>query len=339
MPEKEREIVKEREGEREIVKERLSKRETLKETLKEIGCMEVLRRSTVSEGSGSVEKGERRGRDADGGADGGGAEGRAAGGEMVAKEKGVVPKTRRGQKRCGHVGGKMLKRAVVWLRRDLRVEDNLSLLAAASLADDVVPVYIYAPEEEGQFQPGRCSRWWLSCSLKSLEQDLKDLGSRLYCYRETESVRVLEGLVEKHGADGVVFNHLYDPISMVRDNEVKQVLKEKGVFCQSFNSDTLREPWDVVQPESNAPYVSFESFWAAHQQSLGVQDDPRPPAPGPASLCTPVNDNFGSLSLEELHIMTPEEEMSNAQLGMHVRGFILGGWVGGDGCRSAYIKC
>lgn len=42
-----------------------------------------------------------------------------------------------------------------------------------------VVVYIWSPEEEGQFQPGRCNRWWLHNSLKALSVSLRKLGSRL----------------------------------------------------------------------------------------------------------------------------------------------------------------
>ena len=40
-----------------------------------------------------------------------------------------------------------------------------------------LPVYIWVPEEEGQFQPGRCSRWWLAASLQALDADLRVRGS------------------------------------------------------------------------------------------------------------------------------------------------------------------
>ena len=46
---------------------------------------------------------------------------------------------------------------------------------------------MFAPEEEGQFQPGRCSRWWLHNSLQALEKDLAALGSRLTFRRSPES--------------------------------------------------------------------------------------------------------------------------------------------------------
>ena len=46
-----------------------------------------------------------------------------------------------------------------------------------------VAVFIWAPEEEGQFQPGRCSRWWLNYSLRAFSEDLAALGCRLILRR------------------------------------------------------------------------------------------------------------------------------------------------------------
>lgn len=92
-----------------------------------------------------------------------------------------------------------------------------------------IPVYVWAPEEEGQFQPGRCSRWWLNRSLASFEADLNAMGSGLVYRRAQDSRTALLQLVEETGAQGIVFNHLYDPISLVRDNEVKSAMHEMQV--------------------------------------------------------------------------------------------------------------
>jgi len=210
--------------------------------------------------------------------------------------------------------GRPHRRVIVWFRRDLRIEDNPALLAAATLADEVLPVYIYVPEEEGQFQPGRCSRWWLTCSLRSLDTQLQDMGTKLLCFRGTESLKVLEHLVDTLNVDAVFFNHLYDPISMVRDNEVKQGLLDKRLVCRSFNGDMLREPWEVVQEEDKSPFSSFESFWSAHQ---AIKQDPPPPAPAPEIL-PGINVSVNHLEVDQIGIMSQEEESSNSQLEIHV---------------------
>ena len=96
-----------------------------------------------------------------------------------------------------------------------------------------IPLYIWAPEEEGQFQPGRCSRWWLKQSLASFKTDLQALGSDLVFTRATESRQALIQLVEETGAQAVLFNHLYDPISLVRDNEVKTAMQKMQVWLSA----------------------------------------------------------------------------------------------------------
>ncbi len=57
------------------------------------------------------------------------------------------------------------------------------------------------------------------------------------------------------------FNHLYDPISLVRDNEVKAAMLALKVHCQSFNSDVLYEPWEVLA-EGGRPLTNFSAFWS-----------------------------------------------------------------------------
>jgi deoxyribodipyrimidine photolyase len=83
------------------------------------------------------------------------------------------------------------------------------------------------------------------------------------------------------GASAVFFNHLYDPISLVRDHEVKGALRAAGVAAHTSNGDLLYEPWEVLDPKTSRPFTRFDEFWAAAQAM------PRPPAfplPPPPSL-------------------------------------------------------
>lgn len=109
--------------------------------------------------------------------------------------------------------GEAGRRTVVWFRRDLRVEDNPALAAAARTAGEVVPVYVWAPEEDGPYYPGRVSRWWLSQSLKHLDASLRRLGAgRLVTRRSADAVVALLELVRSTGATHLFFNHLYGSI-------------------------------------------------------------------------------------------------------------------------------
>jgi len=73
--------------------------------------------------------------------------------------------------------------AVLWFRQDLRLSDNPALTAALERGSPVIPVFIWAPEEEGAWPPGAASRWWLHGSLASLSAELEKRGSRLIIRR------------------------------------------------------------------------------------------------------------------------------------------------------------
>src|ERR1043165_1149026 len=72
---------------------------------------------------------------------------------------------------------------LVWFRQDLRLADNPALAAAMDAASAsgaaLIPVFIWAPHEEGAWPPGGASRWWLHHSLEALDKALRKAGSRL----------------------------------------------------------------------------------------------------------------------------------------------------------------
>lgn len=99
-------------------------------------------------------------------------------------------------------------KTIVWFRRDLRIEDNPAL-AAAARDGSVFPVYIWCPQDDGQFYPGRVSRWWLKQSLAHLDHSLRSLGAELVLIRTQSTLAALLECIEAIGATKVVFNHLY----------------------------------------------------------------------------------------------------------------------------------
>jgi deoxyribodipyrimidine photo-lyase len=95
--------------------------------------------------------------------------------------------------------------ALVWFRRDLRLADNAALTHALKTAQRIVPVYIHAPEEDGDWAPGAASRWWLHHSLAALTESLAQRGSRLVI-RRGPSLAALRRLIRDTGAITVCFN-------------------------------------------------------------------------------------------------------------------------------------
>lgn len=51
-----------------------------------------------------------------------------------------------------------------------------------------------------------------------------------------------------------------DPVSLVRDHNVKEKLVELGISVQSYNGDLLFEPWEVYDDKGLA-FTTFEAYW------------------------------------------------------------------------------
>ena len=183
--------------------------------------------------------------------------------------------------------------ALLWIRQDLRLSDNPAIAAALERRSPVIPVFIWAPAEEGAWPPGAASRWWLHRSLASLSGELEKRGSRLIVRRGPTSA-ALSRLVAESGAGAVLWNRRYEPAAVARDRELKSKLIESGLAVQSFNGNLLFEPW-TIRNSSEQPFRVFTPFWRAclNQSLAPVSRD------APKRLASPVEWPH-SLALSEL---------------------------------------
>jgi len=172
---------------------------------------------------------------------------------------------------------------IVWFRQDLRLADNPALCAALTDASPVIPVYIFAPREEGAWPPGGAARWWLHHSLARLGDALAQCGSRLLLRASDDSLATLESLAREVGATRVVWNRRYEPAIIARDQRIKTALSDAGLATSSYNARLLREPW-TVKTKSGGPFQVFTPFWR-HCLAL---EDPADPLPAPAVLPAPA---------------------------------------------------
>lgn len=151
------------------------------------------------------------------------------------------------------------KSTILWLRNDLRLNDQPAFVQAALDQAALIPVFIWAPEEEGSWPLGGASRWWLHYSLKALQEQLHERGLQLVI-RRGPSLTALKQLISETGADTVFWTRRYEPYAMQRDASVKAALRQTGIRAESFKGQLLFEPWTVFTKERK-PYQVFTPFW------------------------------------------------------------------------------
>ena len=184
---------------------------------------------------------------------------------------------------------------ILWLRHDLRLDDNPALVAAAARGA-VVPVFIWAPEEEAPWEPGAASRWWLHQSLEKLSAAFAKAGA-LLVIRRGPSLEALRKLVKETVATHVVWNRRYEPAVIARDTGIKKALAADGIKVESFNGALLYEPMHVATKEGK-PYQVFSPFWRA----LLGRDEPAEPVAAPKKLKA-AEKQPKSVSIESLGLL------------------------------------
>jgi deoxyribodipyrimidine photo-lyase len=171
---------------------------------------------------------------------------------------------------------------LVWFRLDLRLADQPALAAASQGGGPVIPVFIAAPDEEGDWPPGGASRWWLHQSLASLAASLETIGSRLIL-RHGPSLPTLRILARETGAQTILWTRRSEPAAIARDQQIMQALREDGVTVETSNGALLFEP-SAVSNQAGRPFQVFTPFW---RRCLALEE-PVTPTPAPPSLPAPT---------------------------------------------------
>ncbi|MEC8332922.1 MAG: deoxyribodipyrimidine photo-lyase [Verrucomicrobiota bacterium] len=148
---------------------------------------------------------------------------------------------------------------LIWFRSDLRLADNSALAAAIELGSPIIPIFIWAPEEAGNWAPGAASKWFLKQSLESLSAEFSKHGGELVL-RKGNSLETLFEIIEQTGANRVFWNRRYESPLREKDTMIKRALRSNGIEVESFNSSLLNEP-HTVSTCSGKPYKVYTPYW------------------------------------------------------------------------------
>lgn len=186
--------------------------------------------------------------------------------------------------------------AIVWFRQDLRLADNPALRTAVAAAEHVVPVFIWSPEEEGEWAPGGAACWWLHESLARLDASLRERDSRLVL-RRGPAVQTLLELAAATGATQIYWNCRYEPAARRVEAALQTALAAASLTGHGFHSSRLAEPGSV-KGASGAPCQVFTPFWRAFLRQIRVDAPEASPQRLPAPPRWPE-----SLPLDALQLL------------------------------------
>lgn len=162
----------------------------------------------------------------------------------------------------------MPKRALCWIRRDLRLSDHAPLAIATAEAEAVAVVFVFDTNILSELEDRDDRR--VSFILKSLEEvdsGLRVYGSRLIVLHGDPTVEIPR-IVEELGADTVYCGRDYEPYAQERDQQVSEkvnlrTVKDHVIFEPHEITNQAGQPFKVFTPFRKAWESTFESAMAA----------------------------------------------------------------------------
>ncbi len=182
-----------------------------------------------------------------------------------------------------------MKKALVWLRRDLRLYDNAALHYALKEAGQVWLAFIFDVEilkpllkgeldANGLKHDRRVDFIWQG--LKQIDDELRSLGGGLIV-RFGKPTECIPEIAKELGVDAVFVNHDYEPSAIERDATVNTALEKLGIECNTFKDQVIFEKKEILT-NSNTVFSIFTPYKNNWLKTLQEKDlaayecDPKP---------------------------------------------------------------
>jgi deoxyribodipyrimidine photo-lyase len=209
------------------------------------------------------------------------------------------------------------ERAIVWLRRDLRLKDHRALFEATHSSKKVLPVFVIDENIVGSLAKNDRRITFIQKSLEELHAGLEKQGSKLLILKG-DPMEVIPAIAKKLKVNAVFTAHDYEPYAKKRDLEVSKKLKESGVEFLSFKDQVIferqeilngsGEPYRVYTPYSNNWLKKFESNKALHLKDY----QPKMGSLWDASEIKEKGTSFWDLGFQEQElVVTPGEKAAH----------------------------
>ena len=159
--------------------------------------------------------------------------------------------------------------SLVWLRRDLRLEDHTALFNALRSSASVRVLFVFDTDILDAL-PSRKDRRveFIHGSVFALKQELEALGTTLHVLHGPAVLKVPE-FARSVGAQAVFCSRDYEPAAIRRDEAVSRSLHEKGIAFHAFKDQVIFEQ-DEVLTMAGHPFSVFTPYKKAWLKKLGA---------------------------------------------------------------------
>ena len=164
-----------------------------------------------------------------------------------------------------------MQKALVWLRRDLRLYDNAALSSALKEAKQVWLTFIFdtdilKPLLQGEFDADglkhdrRVDFIWQG--LQQIDQELRAQGSGLIV-RFGKPDECIPQIAQELGVNTVFANRDYEPSAIARDDSINSTLNDLNIDFQQFKDQVIFEKKEILTNSSTvfSVFTPYKNNW------------------------------------------------------------------------------
>ena len=168
-------------------------------------------------------------------------------------------------------------RTLVWLRRDLRLSDQVALSQALRHSRQVLVCFLFDREILDPLPRADRRVEFIVASLQALDAALHEAhpvdGVGLICLHGTAREQIA-ALARELGVQAVFANHDDEPQALARDALVRGQLAAQGMALHTFKDHVVFERQEVLT-QSGRPFAVFTPYrnaWLKKLQADDLQD-------------------------------------------------------------------
>ncbi len=171
----------------------------------------------------------------------------------------------------------ILRKSLVWFRRDLRAFDHAALHHALTSSKSVYCAFIYDTDILDGLPRSDRRVDFIHASLAELDAELRQLGGYLIV-RHASAIDAIPALAAELDVDAVFVNGDYEPQAILRDQAVAQRLGSDGRGFSSFKDQVIFEKSEVLTQAAQT-FSVFTPYKNAWLKRLAAEPDCLAPWP------------------------------------------------------------
>ncbi|MBK8201685.1 MAG: deoxyribodipyrimidine photo-lyase [Bdellovibrionales bacterium] len=153
--------------------------------------------------------------------------------------------------------------SIVWLRRDLRLEDNQALSTASAESNQIAVVFVFDVHILGKLKSKSDLRVsFIYDSIVEIDNQLKKLGSRIIVLTGDPVIEIPK-IAKSMKANAVFFNEDYEPYAKRRDNAVLRSLNTENIKALSFKDHVIFSGPELNKSDGGPykMYTPYKNLW------------------------------------------------------------------------------